>query len=64
MNRNIFCVWLAVAAMVFAAVSFGGCGGSSSDGGGSADDDVTMSDIWNDDKAMKNTRKSPTARTS
>ena len=53
MKRNIFCVWLAIAAVVFAFMSFGGCGGSSSTDEGSSDaSDLSMSDVWNDDKAM------------
>ena len=56
MRQKIFCVWLAVAGIIFAALTLGGCGGSSSNDTVSRtednEDNVSMSEIWDDDEAM------------
>ena len=46
-------MWLAAAAMLFAVVSLGGCGGSSStDENGTNASDLSMSDVWNDGEIL------------
>ena len=59
MRQKIFFVWLAVAGIIFAALTLGGCGGSSSNDTVSRtednvymEDNVSMSEIWDDDEAM------------
>ena len=53
MKQRMFCVWLAVTGIIFAALTLGGCGGSSSNNGlSSIEDNVSMSKVWNDDEAM------------
>ena len=61
MKQRSFHALLMIAAMLFAVVSLGGCGGSSDPvgtntdpgGGGNEDSSLTMSDVWQDKEAAQ-----------
>ena len=57
MKQKSFYAWLMISAVVFAVISLGGCGGSSSNladvGGGTEEVAVSMSDVWQDQKAAE-----------